>query len=495
MNRQALEKVLNGTKEERVFLCEHDFSLFFVYYFKDYLKYRFAPFHFDMFQDLKDLMNDKYREVTWLMFRESAKTSIAKAFVLWLITYNKRRYLNVDSFDKENAERVLFDIVVEMQTNPRLKEDHGELYNAKRDANEATQKRINNFVTNTGVRVEAHSTGESVRGRLHGHQRPDFLLLDDFETNKTKDSQAHTKQVIDHISEFKGGLDATAKVLYLGNYITEFGSIQNLIDRAKTDDKLLIRNVPAESGGKPTWPEKYVMTNAEAAGTNKVSLEDKKKQLGSLVYSAEMLNQPVDEASQKFFKKWFKYKTQDFVDGLITRKFILIDTALSKHAESDNTGISKIWVDEKNNWYVAARGYRINPKSLIDLIFQFHDQGFEKIGIEKTAYSEAIEPFMQDEMRLRGKYPNVIQLSHGGINKQTRIEGLVPKYEVGQIFHIDGECYELEEELLKFPRAVHDDIVDSESYGLKLCEPPFPNYADSEIRDNLMSRLDRHSIF
>ena len=91
-----------------------------------------------------------------------------------------------------------------MQTNQEYKRDYGEMYNAKRDPNEATQKRINNFVTNNGVRVEAHSTQESVRGRLHGHQRPDFLLLDDFETNKTKDSQAYTKQVIDHISEFKG---------------------------------------------------------------------------------------------------------------------------------------------------------------------------------------------------------------------------------------------------------------------------------------------------
>ena len=46
-----------------------------------------------------------------------------------------------------------------------------------------------------------------MRGRIHGHQRPDFLLLDDFETNKTKDSEAITKSVIAHIDEFKGGLD------------------------------------------------------------------------------------------------------------------------------------------------------------------------------------------------------------------------------------------------------------------------------------------------
>lgn len=457
-----------------MYLCSKDFSLFFCYYFVDYIKYRFAPFHFEMFQDLKDMMDDKYRELGWIMFRESAKTSIAKGFVLWLITFKKRNYLNVDSFDKENAERILFDIVVEMQTNQRYKADFGEMYNTKRDPNEVTQKRINNFVTNNGVRVEAHSTQESVRGRIHGHQRPDFLLLDDFETNKTKDSKAYTEQVMSHINEFRTGLDSTAKIIYLGNYITEYGSVQALIERSKTDQKLKILMVPVEKDGVPTWGAKYTMTDQEAASTGKVSLEDKKKQFGSLVYSAEMLNQPVDEASQKFFKKWFKPITQEEVDKKRVRKFALIDTALSKNATSDNTGVSRVAVDIDNNWYIAAQRYRVNPKGLIDLIFQLHDEGYEKIGIEKTAYSEAIEPFLQDEMKVRGRYPYIVQLSHGGINKETRIEGLIPRYEVGQMYHIQGKCDDLEEEAVKFPKAPHDDVIDSLAYGLKICEPPFP---------------------
>lgn len=77
-------------------------------------------------------------------------------------------------------------------------------------------------------------------------------------------------------------------------------------------------------------------------------------------------------------------------------------------------------------------------------------------------------------MRVRGKYPYVVQLSHGGVNKEVRIEGLVPKYETGQVYHIEGECEDLEDELLKFPRSPHDDVADALSYGLKLCEKPFP---------------------
>lgn len=436
-----------------------------------------------MFQDVKDLMDDIYREIVWLMFRESAKTSIAKAFLAWLICYGKRRYLNVDSFDKENSERILFDVVLELQVNERIRADFGELYNVKRDASEATQKRVNNFITNNGVRVEAHSTQESVRGRIHGHQRPDFLLLDDFETNKTKDSKAYTEQVVKHIDEFKAGLDSTAVVLYLGNYITEYGSVQTLIERAKTDKRLLIRNVPVIKNNAPTWPDKYAMTDEEAKATGKVSLEDKKRQLGSQVFNAEMMNQPLDDLTQEFHKHFFKYRTLEEVLAKRIRKFATIDTALSKGSDSDYTGITKNYVDELNNWNVTSRRYKINAKTLIDLIFQIHDDGFEKIGIEQTAYSEAIEPFFQEECRLRNKYPYVVPLKHGGIMKETRIRGLIPRYEAGTIYHITGKTQDLEDEALRFPKSLHDDCIDSLAYQLKIAEPPYAQQAQEFEED------------
>ena len=474
INKKALQVVIDGTPEERRYLVSKDFSLFFCYYFTDYIKYKFADFHYKMFDDVENLFEDNYREIAWIMFRESAKTSFAKGLLLWLIATGRRRYLNVDSFDKENAERILFDVVVEMQMNGRFKSDFGELYNVKREADSVTQKRVSNFLTSNGVRVEAHSTQESVRGRLHGHQRPDFLLLDDFETNKTKDSKAYTLQVIKHIDEFKAGLDSTAKIMYLGNYITELGSIQSLMDRAKIDDKLLIRNVPVEIDGKPTWEDKYVMTDAELEiYPGRVSLEDKKKQLGSVVYSAEMLNQPIDESTQVFFKKNFKTSKLEEVIKEKVRKFVTIDTALSKGAKSDYTGIVKNYVNKLNDWNISAKQYKINPKELINLIFQFHDEGFEKIGIETTAYSEAIEPFFQEECRVRNKYPYVVPLKHGGVMKETRIEGLVPRYEAGTIYHIEGECQDLEDQLLRFPNAINDDVMDALAYMIKIAEPPF----------------------
>lgn len=479
INKKALDVVINGKPEERVYLCGKDFSLFFIYYFNEYMKYPFADFHYDFFDDIKNMMDGTYRDVAWIAFRESAKTSMAKIFITWLIVYKKKKYINVDSYSTTNAERILFDVILNLQTNKLLVSDFGHLYNAKRDENETTQKRVNNFVTNNGVRVEAHSTQKSVRGRLHGNQRPDFLLLDDFETNDTKDSKLVTEDIIGHIDEFKSGLDSTANVLYLGNLITEHGSVASLFERAKTDQKFIIRNIPVEKDGRPTWASKYAMTDEEAAARNSllgpnenkvISLEDKKRQLGSLVYSAEMMNEPVSEKSGIFKKEMFKYIKREELDKKNTRKFATIDSALSKDAESDATGVVRNYVDEQNYWHVSGRAYRVNPKGLIDLIFQLYDENMEKIGVETTVFTQAIQPFFEDECRKRGKYPRIVQLKHGGKAKETRIEALVAQYETRSIYHIEGECEEMEKELFKFPMGKHDDIIDALQYQRFIAE-------------------------
>ncbi len=474
LSKELLESIVAGSSSERRYIFENNFLAFFVYNYIDYIKYPFADFHYEMFNDLQLLTDGTYRELAFVMFRESAKTSIAKGFISWLICTGKRKYINVDAFDKENAERMLFDAILELQKNPRILSDYGELYNAKRNTEELTQKKISNFLTNNGIRVEAHSTQESIRGRLHGAQRPDALILDDFETNKTKDSEAYTAQVAGHISEAQSGMDANGIVLYLCNYITEYGNVNKLFERAKEDPRLKVRRVDVlTSMGIPSWPDKYTLTTIEAKAQGKVSIEDIKKKLGPQVFDAEMMNNPIDEKSQEFLPSWFKYMSRELVTLKNTRKFALIDSAMSKKSDSDNSGVCRVYVDRENKWYVSGKGYKVNAKGLIDLIFQLHDEGMEKIGIETTAYTEGIKPFFEEECRKRNKYPYIVELKHGGVQKETRIRGLIPRYSIGDIYHITGECEDLERELSRFPRSRHDDVMDALAYAAQICEAAY----------------------
>lgn len=292
---EELKKViLDGTLAERKYIFEQSPKLFAYYYFTNYFHYDPAPFHDEMWEDYKGLMNNELTEVAWIMFRESAKTSITKIALIHAICYEQRRYINWDSYDKGNAEQALFDVTVTLQTNQRLIADYGELYNQPADSKSKTKKRVGDFITNNGVRVEAHSTQESVRGRIYGDQRPDWIIFDDFETNTTKDSAAITSKIIGHIDEAKAGMAPNGVILYLGNFISDVGSVAHVLNKLKDQPKCVARNVPVEREGEITWPQKYVHTDIEAAKSKgphkKVSLETKRRQIDN--YDAEMLNSP-----------------------------------------------------------------------------------------------------------------------------------------------------------------------------------------------------------
>ena len=137
--------------------------------------------------------------------------------------WGERLYINVNSYDKANAESILFDVVTELQANDLLIADFGHLYNQPRTKDQAQLKRVSNFVTTNGIRVEAHTALTPMRGRLYQQYRPDFVLRDDLENAITAASPAVTEKIIRLLDEAKGGMAAHGATLTLGNYIIEEG--------------------------------------------------------------------------------------------------------------------------------------------------------------------------------------------------------------------------------------------------------------------------------
>lgn len=474
MNKQALQRMISGTKQERVFLAEHSFGLFCIYYFQEYFKYPLADYHYDLFQDCEDLIEGKIRELVWIIYREGGKTTLEKLFIIWCITFKKRLYPNIDAFDKENAERILFDVAFEFVNNKRYRADFGVMFSKEKSVNEIKQNRINNFITENGVRVEAHSTQESVRGRLHLSQRPDLLTLDDFETNKTKTSEAYTKQVRDHITEAMAGLAPNGVILYCCNYLSEYGNVNWLLERAKTDPKIRVRNIPVIlESGKPAWESKYALTDEEAKKTGKVSIEDKQRQLGSLVFSYEMMNKPIDEAMAEFKLTYAQYTTEKEVENKETSCYITIDSAVSEKESADFTGVTINRVDKENKWNVSSYRLKVNSKELIDHLFYLSKTyNPQYLGLEETTFTMAIQPFIQEEMRKRQHFFSITPVKHKGINKELRIRGLIPRWENKSIFLI-GDNLELKDEMRTFPNGQHDDVLDSLSMQLHIAKPPY----------------------
>lgn len=301
--------VFNGTPEERYYVCEKSFALFCHYYFLDYFVFDTPNFHWEFFNDCEKLANGQLRDVAWIAFRESAKTTIAKFFVIWCICYKKKKYIAWDSYDGTNAESALFDITFQLQTNKLIIKDFGRLYRKKKihktkaeieeDAPEI--KRGDVFVTTNGIKVECFTTQLSARGRVTLKSRPDLFIFDDVENSITKESILLTGKIIRHIDEVNSGLGNTGAILYLGNYISEEGVIAHVMDRLEGKKGKLVRNIPIYNKQMVlAWPDKYVFTKDEALKLNvmlprekhKLSIEQKKEDLGETVFNTEMLNDP-----------------------------------------------------------------------------------------------------------------------------------------------------------------------------------------------------------
>lgn len=218
--------------------------------------------------------------------------------------------------------------------------------------------------------------------------------------------------------------------------------------------------------GEALWPEKYDL----------VALENIKKTIGSYDWSALYQQEPMTAETQEFKQEWFKHIELERVLRMDTRRFATIDTAVSQKDSADYTGAVINFVNKENKWHFIAYKLKVNSKQLIDFLFKIQkDFNLEVIGIEETVYSLAIKPFLDDEMRKRGLFLNITPLKHKQQAKETRIRGLIPRYESGSIYHITGQCSELEEELLDFPKGLHDDVPDAAAYQTQIAVKPFEN--------------------
>lgn len=213
--------------------------------------------------------------------------------------------------------------------------------------------------------------------------------------------------------------------------------------------------------GEPLWANHYTLPG----------LEETKLAIGSYEFQSQYQQNPISRETQLFKPELFSYIQYEEVKHKPTACYITIDSALSKKKNSDNTGVCINWVDNENIWNLKAYKIKLDPNELINHIFELNKAYSPvAIGLEETVMTQAIDPFLSVEMLKRNQHPPMVALKHGGINKNTRIEGLYPRYERGHIRHIYGMCSDLENELVRFPASTHDDVSDATAYQVQIAK-------------------------
>ena len=188
-------------------------------------------------------------------------------------------------------------------------------------------------------------------------------------------------------------------------------------------------------------------------------LEEKRREQGAYIFANQYMNTVVPDEERRFRSEWLRnYK------ALPEHKhtFAFIDPAIGQKDHHDYTAISVIDVDSDGIWYLrVANRYRLTPTEIVSKLFDLQDEfKCQAIGIESVAYQEALLYFAASEMRTRGKTLPLANIKRNQISKETRILSLVPRFEWGRILIAPG-LRDFEDEYSTFPRAKHDDILDS----------------------------------
>jgi predicted phage terminase large subunit-like protein len=192
-------------------------------------------------------------------------------------------------------------------------------------------------------------------------------------------------------------------------------------------------------------------------------------------FSAQYMNDPVPMEDATFKRFWFHYYQQDDIKGKFMNKFLLIDPAISVARDADYTAMVVVGVDEYNNIFILdiVRA-RLSPSEIIEEIFRLKELWqLTDVAIEQIAFQKALGYSLRDDTRFKLHPFHITELKPNDRTKDQRIKGLQPLYENGKIFHsrnLANNIY-LEDELVRFPRSSHDDIIDALAYALDIIYP------------------------
>lgn len=187
---------------------------------------------------------------------------------------------------------------------------------------------------------------------------------------------------------------------------------------------------------------------------------------------------PVAAETQDFQQSWFKYVSEEELQQKDLYYYTMVDLASEG---ADNTAIITIGKDKNKPeiYVVDVHAGHLDPGETVEYLFflkNLYGHRFMRVGIEDVAYQRTLQYWIREEQKKREVYFDVVGLKAKG-NKELRIRGLIPMYRAGILYHKQGQM-ELEEELLMFPKAKHDDRSDALAYCQQILEQT--NYKEKQ---------------
>ena len=506
-----------------------DFAFFARFFMPDFFIDPPAQCHWDVFEDIEWAITEaedatKLAESLPRGFGKS--TIVCVALPLWVIIGQdplskrgkertpSRHYIWIikDSFDQAKLE--LASVKGELEHNEKLIAAYGRFQGPTWAKAE--------MVTSNRVRIEAIGTGQKVRGRRHGAHRPDLIIGDDLENDKTVRSPTMRLAVKEWWSAAveKAGDPHTCLHLNLGTllhydclqaYLLNRPGVrarkykallhephnQGLWDEWRTlvtnlDDADRERTArkfykdhkhDMDAGAVVSWPERFPIYTLQLMRLGEIDVRGKKIRS----FAPEMQNEPISDEDRLFkrfhYWHWEQEKGHIYLvpDGAGERVHLhdcrligACDPSLGESHNGSFSAIVDVLVSPMNRVFLAHGDLqRRHPDRIIDAIqarteywarlgmfYSFY--GFETVQFQKLFASSAGQRLLAAGIRLP-----IVEV-RSAANKNARIDSLQPDIENGYLVIMREPSSETPEELdliwsqlWEYPMGDHNDGPDA----------------------------------
>lgn len=409
--------------------------------------------------------------------RNHAKsTAITHCYTLAAVLFKDKSFVLLVSDTYDQAVSFLGDIKIELQDNDLLTELFGEMTFEKDTENDI----IVRMADGDKFRIIAKGSEQKVRGIKWNGKRPDLIVGDDLENDEIVMNSDRRQKFKDWM--LKALLPARSKtgvvrivgtILHMGSFLE--GLMPSLSDRKYTVDDGIKRWSTRKNPGwlsykyrahnpdfsRILWPDRWPKKDLIAERQNRIDQGSPES------YSQEFLNEPIDE-TRAFFRRADLIGMDEEDYRILKEKrmtfYMAVDFAIGEKERRDYTVMVVGGVDEYNMLHIVDLvRQRMDAQEIIDCMFELNARYHpDIITLEAGAIEKAIGPFLKAEMFSSGEFMN-LQALVPTKDKESRARSIQGRLRSGGVrFDKKAEWYPtLEQEMITFPRSVHNDQVDA----------------------------------
>lgn len=424
-------------------------------------------------QELCDFVTNWTKRIKLILLpRGSLKSTIVtQGYSIWRLLKNPNLRILIASENLNNAQKYAGVVKTQFESNAKLRDLFGDY--TKQVGWTESEFTVSKRTLN--LREPSVSTAGVEMTRVGQHY--DLIIVDDPMSHNNTQNKEQIEKVIEWYKGLLSILDPNGQMIIIGTRWHDADLYGYLMDQENEAEKntrgeidVMVRKA-IQDDGSLFFPD--VLTQE--------FLDQQLRTQSAYFFSMQYQNDPIPTDTAVFKRDYFQYYETYNIKGRNFNTYVAVDPAISEAATSDYSAIVVVSIDEENNLYIRDidRGHW-KPSELINKIF-YYDKLYEPrdVIIETVAFQKSLQYALKDEMKKRGYFIPLKEVNPGPTRgKELRIQALEPRYRNKTVFHPKASYRplipHLEDELLRFPRGKHDDLIDALAYTLETIRPSKP---------------------